>query len=107
MDEWVKVIPSLSCDIPRMARQGIEAEVDNSNGLSESGFKYWKNNEQRKTCESDPGLFLMHWYQQDQASNELFVDDLENLPVRVEEANARKQRRYEPHLSQNDQTDDR
>ena len=32
-DEWVKVIPSLSCDIPRLASQGIEAEVDNSNGL--------------------------------------------------------------------------
>jgi hypothetical protein len=92
-DEWVKVLPSLSADIPRFCRLAIDAEVDNSNQLNEAAFRYWKYNKERQEAELNPGTLKMHWWEQDMASNSMFVNDLDHLKERVNEHNIRRSNR--------------
>jgi hypothetical protein len=106
-DEWVKVLLSISCDIPRFCRQAVDAEVDNSNQMNKSGFKFWKNNKECKTHESDAGLFTHYFYEMDQRTNTLWVSDMEHLPLRINEANEWRLNRYiERHPQHNDLTSD-
>jgi hypothetical protein len=96
-DEWIKVLPSLSADIPRLCRLAIDAEVDNSNQLNEAAFRYWKYNTERQEAEQNPGTLTMHWWEQDMASNSMFINDLDHLKERVNEHNARRsKKRNEP-----------
>lgn len=104
-DEWVKVIASLTCDIPRLCRQAVEAEVDNSNQVSEAGFKHMKNNSVRAEYSKNAGTFTMFLWEQDKKACSLFVNDVEHLPIRLGEHFNRRTKRYENALSQDQEND--
>jgi hypothetical protein len=89
-DEWVKVIPSLTGDIPRLCRLAVDAEVDNSNQMSEASFKMNKQNSLRREYEKNAGTFTMYLWKQDLDGNSLLMNDLEHLPNRVKEHNTRR-----------------
>jgi hypothetical protein len=89
-DEWVKVIPSLTGDIPRLCRLAVDAEVDNSNQMSEASFKMNKQNRLRREYEKNAGTFTMYLWKQDLDGNSLLMNDLEHLPNRVKEHNTRR-----------------
>ena len=62
--------------------------------MNEACFKYWKNHRARKEYSKNPGTFTMHLWEQDLASNSLFVHDLEHIPMRVREHNERRLKRF-------------
>jgi hypothetical protein len=92
-DEWVKILPSISCDIPRLCRVAISVEVDNSNNLNEQQFGMIKHDPVRKEYEKDAGLYIRRYWEQDKVKNSLWINDLEQINVRVDEFNRRRENR--------------
>lgn len=91
--EWVKILPSLSCDIPRLCRVSVDAEGDNSNQLNEEQFGKIKHGKIRQMYEADAGLHIQRYWEQDKVLNKLWVNDLERINIIIADTNRRRQRK--------------
>jgi hypothetical protein len=99
--EWTSSIASYSSGIIHVCTRDGGTEPDNSNSLCESMFKWlWKKQGSTSNMYgSDPGLFIIDWFQQSIEACELWVNDLDKFGMEVSAANARtalkKKRKFE------------
>ena len=63
LEEWIPSIPSWNSSILHVCQIEAVAPVDNSNGISESNFRFRKSNKELKLSSRDAGLYV-HKYQQ-------------------------------------------
>jgi hypothetical protein len=110
--EWTSSIASYSPGIIHVCSRDGGTEPDNSNSVSEVIFKWmWKRMRLSSNLYgTDPGLFIIDWFQQMIEGCELWVNDLEKFGLEVSAANARillkKKRKFDSAALENVATED-
>jgi hypothetical protein len=89
-DEWCNILPSLSTGLPRMCRVALEAEVPNSNQLSEAKFAHQNRDKLRVMSSLDAGLYCLEWWDCDKKACKLWMNNAEKIRMVIDGTNKRK-----------------
>jgi hypothetical protein len=92
-EEWVNIAASTNGGIPRLCNIALEAEVSNSNQLSEAKFAGGNRRALDSVCRKDPGLFIEQWWRDDVRDCELWMDNAQKIKLLVDDTNERRDKK--------------
>lgn len=92
-EEWVNIAASTNGGIPRLCNIALEAEVSNSNQLSEAKFSGGNHRSLDSVCRKDPGLFIEQCWRDDVRECELWMDNAQKIELIVDETNERRDKK--------------